>query len=180
MLTNGAVLGLETDILWKKQDRKHDFDYGVEHDATWAFMHSKPAESMTPKTIKEFRSSFKEKWTGATRVRLGFAKGKILPYIAGGITYSNIFTNARLLNGPIKNTTNFLLITNKATTMIGWTAGAGVDCALTNNLLLRLEYRYSNFGKKDLKYTGDKQQLFLYEFKHNIHDVRVGLSYKFY
>ncbi|WJW80365.1 outer membrane protein [Bartonella sp. TP] len=181
-LPNGAVFGIETDMMWKSEEGAHSFKHP--DDPTAAVIAAakaakrKAPRGMTEGSINEFHNSFKEKWTGATRVRLGFAKDKILPYIAGGIAYSNILTNATLISGP-DNGKKTLTIANKSTTMIGWTAGAGVDCALANNLLVRLEYRYSDFGKKSLKYSGENKQSFLYDFKHNTQDVRVGVAYKF-
>ncbi|MDN5248825.1 MAG: porin family protein [Alphaproteobacteria bacterium] len=176
---NGAVFGIETDMVWKNDEGSHSFKHPDDPTEDQIKKRSKLKDArITEGSINEFHNSFKEKWTGATRVRLGFAKGKILPYISGGIAYSNILTNATLISGP-DNGKKTLTIANKSTTMIGWTAGAGVDCALANNLLVRLEYRYSDFGKKSLKYSGENKQSFLYDFKHNTQDVRVGVAYKF-
>ncbi len=33
--------------------------------------------------------------------------------------------------------------------MTGWAAGAGVDYAATDNVIVRLEYRYTDYGHKD-------------------------------
>ena len=32
--------------------------------------------------------------------------------------------------------------------MVGWTAGAGVDVKVTDNVFVRGEYRYTDFGKE--------------------------------
>jgi len=56
----------------------------------------------------------------------------------------------------------------------GWTVGAGVDYAFTNNLFGRVEYRYNDFGKETyhtgpITSTGDVSE----------HVVKVGLGVKF-
>ena len=59
----------------------------------------------------------------------------------------------------------------------GWTVGAGVDYAFTNNVFGRIEYRYTNLGTlgfvnvpTNSADAGNKQP---------ISDVRVGMAYKF-
>ncbi|WP_208442595.1 outer membrane protein, partial [Bartonella raoultii] len=52
------------------------------------------------------------------------------------------------------------------------TLGAGVDFAMTDNVLLRAEYRYSDYGKK--KYFKDTAEL-----QYRTNDFRVGVAYKF-
>jgi outer membrane immunogenic protein len=60
----------------------------------------------------------------------------------------------------------------------GWTAGAGVEVALTQNLLVRAEYRYADFGRYRYNsvvtfpgLTGQQEPTFS--------TVRVGAAYKF-
>jgi outer membrane immunogenic protein len=59
----------------------------------------------------------------------------------------------------------------------GWTAGAGVDYAFTNDVFGRVEYRYSDLGTASfvnmLTNSGDAGN------KAPISDVRVGIAYKF-
>ena len=61
---------------------------------------------------------------------------------------------------------------------LGWTLGAGVEYALSNNWTARAEYRYTDFGTKTdtlaLTYPG-------FHAKNHYTDqaVRLGLSYKF-
>ena len=60
----------------------------------------------------------------------------------------------------------------------GWTAGAGVDYAATDNVIVRLEYRYTDYGRKD--FTADLDGLELgasNKFKTN--EIRLGVAYKF-
>lgn len=55
--------------------------------------------------------------------------------------------------------------------MIGYTLSSSVDFAVADNVILRAEYRYSDFGKKKFK---DKIEL-----KYKTNDLRIGVAYKF-
>ena len=56
----------------------------------------------------------------------------------------------------------------------GWTIGAGVERAFTNNMTARLEYRYTDLGEYDFsnQNTIDSSDV-------TIQSIRAGLSYKF-
>lgn len=65
----------------------------------------------------------------------------------------------------------------------GWTAGAGIEHMFTSHATIRLEYRYSDYGKE----TIDTSALFdlglgsSYKEKQNFdeHSIRIGVGYKF-
>ncbi len=56
--------------------------------------------------------------------------------------------------------------------MVDFTLGGGIDFAMTDHILLRAEYCYSDFGKKEFK----KDYLKL-GYKSN--DFRISIAYKF-
>ncbi|QND68088.1 porin family protein [Mesorhizobium loti] len=97
-------------------------------------------------------------WSGAARLRLGYAVDRFLPYIAGGVAF-----------GDIDISTN-TVAPSFGDTFTGWTIGAGLDYAMTDNLLLRAEYRYTDFGTESFT-IGDV------DLKTN--EVRFGIAYKF-
>lgn len=77
-------------------------------------------------------------WQGSLRGRLGFAADRALFYGTGGLAYANIsHTYNNLVAGSVETT---------SAVRTGWTAGAGVEVALTPNFLARVEYRYTDFG----------------------------------
>lgn len=60
--------------------------------------------------------------------------------------------------------------------MTGWNIGGGVDYSVTDNLILRAEYRYTDFGSKtfhDLWYEDEAK------IKLKTNDIRLGIAYKF-
>ncbi|MGY5810715.1 outer membrane protein [Rhizobium sp. LEGMi198b] len=77
-------------------------------------------------------------WTdidGSVRARLGYAFDRALIYATGGWEATRGFVDT-----GSKDTKTFN----------GWTVGAGVDYAFTNRVFGRLEYRYTDFGDKDI------------------------------
>ena len=106
----------------------------------------------------------KLRWSGAVRARVGYAIDRFLPYIAGGVAF-----------GDVKNSGSIRDIGfSESKTLTGWTAGAGIDYAATDNLIVRLEYRYTDYGDKDIDFGGLNVNQ---DFKTN--EVRLGVAYKF-
>ncbi|OPB29612.1 outer membrane protein [Bartonella sp. WD12.1] len=122
-------------------------------------------------TAKIYSNTLKQKWSGATRVRIGFAVDRIVPYIAGGVAYAQIQnTFLRSIEVETREVSSSSLSDTKM--MVGYTLGGGVDFAMADNVILRAEYRYSDFGKQ--KFAKDKLEL-----DYQTNDFRVGVAYKF-
>ncbi|AQX30735.1 outer membrane protein [Bartonella schoenbuchensis] len=120
---------------------------------------------------KVYSNTLKQKWSGATRVRIGFAVDRIVPYIAGGVAYAqlqNIFSRSIETEGHEISSSSL----SDKKIMVGYTLGGGVDFAMADNVILRAEYRYSDFGKQ--KFAKDKLEL-----DYQTNDFRVGVAYKF-
>jgi outer membrane immunogenic protein len=103
-------------------------------------------------------------WQGSIRARAGFAFDRALIYATGGFAFAGV-------SGGFSN----LAVDNGDDTVTGWTLGAGIEYAFTNNLTTRVEYRYTNYDLDQNTFAnvafGDSNMDF--------HTVRVGLSYKF-
>ena len=68
-------------------------------------------------------------------------------------------------------------ITSSVSSHSGWTAGAGVEYAFTNNWLARAEYRYTDLGTATFAdVTTNSRELGNHV---TINDIRVGIAYKF-
>lgn len=108
------------------------------------------------------------KWTGAIRGRLGYAIDRFMPYLAGGVAFAKYDVNLDHGDGYI----HF----KRSATLTGWTIGGGVEYAATDNLLLRAEYRYTDYGSErwDDDNWGNGMDL---DLKTN--DIRLGVAYKF-
>jgi opacity protein-like surface antigen len=125
---------------------------------------------------------------GSVTGRAGFATGpggRTLIYAKGGLAW---------MEDRIDITTNgFLPITGTTTTFEGlrwgWTAGAGIDRALTPAWSFRLEYDYAKFGDLSMATPQSATQQGLFgpyfltrgstgSFSQNAQTVKVGLNYK--
>jgi outer membrane immunogenic protein len=110
------------------------------------------------------------KWSGAARLRAGYAFDRTLPYIAAGVAAAKYEVTA-ISAGPGGE------VPFHDETHIGWTVGAGIEHAFTDKWLARVEYRYSDFGSQDLSLAAGLPTATHVDLQ--THDIRAGLSYKF-
>lgn len=105
-------------------------------------------------------------WAGNIRGRLGYAiTPTTLPFIVGGVAITDLrFTD---------NNAKVILETGK--TRVGWTLGAGVDQAFTNNLVGRVEYVYADYGQVIYDYGGGDY----YKLRFKSQTLRAALIWKF-
>ncbi|ACS50842.1 hemin binding protein D [Bartonella grahamii as4aup] len=177
-IDNGFIIGIDTDIMWSDKKGTKDINRPkksqteeASSEETNLTRDSHEEDSTIP--IEAVRHTLKQKWAGATRVKVGFAIERVMPYVSGGIAYTqlqNIFGLVADSNNRAVNFSDWLHDEKK--TMIGYTLGGGVDFAMTDNVIVRAEYRYSDFGKK--KFVHDK-----FEMGYKTNDFRVGVAYKF-
>jgi outer membrane immunogenic protein len=116
---------------------------------------------------------------GSIRGRVGIAFDRVLIYGTGGVAFGGF-------NGTFN--TNFPIFAgyyggydSVSTTRVGWTAGGGIEYAVTNNWSVRAEYRYTDFGRST--YYPINSFGFApgsYVNRHFTENrVQVGFSYKF-
>ena len=80
---------------------------------------------------------------GSLRARLGYAvTPEILLYGTGGLAAKN-----QKIDDSVTGV-------NDSKGMLGWTAGAGTDIKITDNVFGRVEYRYTDYGSKTFGDTG--------------------------
>jgi outer membrane immunogenic protein len=133
-----------------------------------------------------WQDASKVDWWGTARGRVGYAFGSFLPYATGGLAYGHVATNGSC------SATAWPYACNQSQgavsgTQIGWTAGAGVEYAVTRNLSFKAEYLYTDLGSANspnyyLDATfggptyspGDDMRTTT-----TFSTVRVGLNYKF-
>jgi outer membrane immunogenic protein len=103
-------------------------------------------------------------WFGSLSGKLGFALDRFLIYGTGGLAFGEIQTGQTAASSFTESQTYF-----------GWTAGAGIDYAVTDQIILGLQYRYYDFGEEDFTPAGfdDRDQ------DVDLHTVSAKASYKF-
>ena len=105
-------------------------------------------------------------WLGSTRGRVGYAWDRFLVFATGGWAY-----------GELEHYSNGGAGQSFTSTRSGWTVGGGLEYAIDNNWLVRVEYRYYDLGTyQNLAPTNG---LFPYEVSNTLNTVTAGFSYKF-
>jgi outer membrane immunogenic protein len=111
------------------------------------------------------------------RPRAGFAVDRTLFYVTGGyaagiLDYSETFTHLA---------TNSVEAGTVSSTRSGWSVGAGIEYAMTNNWTIKGEYLYVNLGSVSFATANNLFPTFTSAnnatLKENV--VRLGLNYKF-
>ncbi|MCV9909749.1 porin family protein [Brucella sp. HL-2] len=115
----------------------------------------------------------KLRWSGAVRARAGVAVDRFMPYIAGGVAFGSVKNSVSLTDGVDS------ISVSQSKTLTGWTIGGGVDYAATDNVILRLEYRYTDYGKKNFSAGNDDFGFDSVQNKFKTNEIRLGVAYKF-
>jgi outer membrane immunogenic protein len=103
--------------------------YGLEGDIDWSSVKGTgDATACAP-----IGCDFKNNWLGTARGRIGYAFERVLPYVTGGLAV-----------GDLKASTT---LGSSSETKAGWTAGAGVEVAVTGPLTAKIEYLHADLGK---------------------------------
>ena len=132
---------------------------GVETDLNWSDIDARRSAARLG-SVK-----YESEWAGATRGRVGFAFDRFLVYGAAGVAYAKREAKVRVVGvGSFKDDK----------TAVGWTVGGGVDAAVTENIIARVEYRYTDYGKDRLRFAGVGAKIDSDE-----HRIMGGLAYKF-
>jgi outer membrane immunogenic protein len=103
-------------------------------------------------------------WSGATRARIGYGMDRVMVYGAAGVAYGEqkVARRVGLVSG------------SDSKTAVGYTVGAGVEAAVTDNVTVRGEYRYNDYGSDKFRVGGGNVKTDLTENR-----VMGGVAYKF-
>jgi outer membrane immunogenic protein len=131
---------------------------GIEGDRTYTVLGT--ADTVSASSDINFQ--------GSLRARLGVAFDRALIYATGGVAFANI-----------ENTYSAFGVSRSFDDMQwGWTIGAGVEYAITNNLTARAEYRYTQYDNFNTRTDFIAANASVQQ-EPEFHTVRVGVSYKF-
>jgi outer membrane immunogenic protein len=98
---------------------------------------------------------------GSFRARMGYAWDNWMPYMTAGVAYARASTTNKafissyqreynsasvvISQGPTSYTPSFLQESNRSKFFFGYALGAGLDVAVTSNLILRAEVQHLRF-----------------------------------
>ena len=112
----------------------------------------------------------KRDWQASLRGRVGFALDRFMIYATGGAAFTDFNYH---LHDPATG-----LAESADRSKTGWTAGAGVNFAYTDHLILGAEYRYTDFGNVS---HAARAPLLGLTVRHEptTHALRASVAYKF-
>lgn len=137
---------------------------GIEGDLEWVGVKDSVTNAALGLTHRT-----KLDWQGSVRGRLGVAFDRVMVYATGGVAFADIKRNLYTFPGGVN------LLSN-SDTRAGWTIGGGIEYAVTNNVTMRGEYRYTDYGRNT---ASDAGLGIADNSKYHSHTIRAGLSYKF-
>lgn len=145
-MSNNIILGLEIDAAY------------AELEGSDIYSNGNPTET----------DSGQLNWSAAVRGRLGYAVDRFLPYIAAGVSFGDYDVQATSSDPMFEG--------SWSETYTGYTIGAGAEFALTDMIIFRSEYRFTDFGMERFSAPA----LFsVHDVDLSTHEVRFGVAAKF-
>ncbi len=160
---DGIVGGIYAGANWQMSNR---LVIGAESELNWSDV------SGTGTYIEDYALQYpgyfdmeaRLNWSGSTRLRLGYAIDRWMPYVTGGIAYAGYEIG---LHDEAEGEGN----------LYGYTLGGGVEYAVTNSFRARLSYLYTDYDDDGFSayYTGGNYGPLDIDFDN--HAMQVGISY---
>ena len=109
-------------------------------------------------------------WTSTITGRIGAAFDRLLVYGKGGLALADDDSTLTDLGGN-SSSTSFM--------RTGWTAGAGLEYALSDNWTAKVEYDYLGFGSEAMNFNTPLLGPVTSNASLNVQEVKAGLNFKF-
>jgi len=162
---SGALVGGTAGYNWQFGN----IVFGFESDLDWANM-----RGSTSCPAANFSCDSKVDAFGTTRARLGWAFDRLLVYGTGGMALARTaIQTVNLLGNPIAPSGT--PINGQSRWPLGWTAGAGLEWALTDSWSAKLEWLYAEFAKQAYGVDANQQV----DAQDHTNFVRAGVNYRF-
>jgi len=204
--SSGALGGVQLGYNWQFT---RNWVTGFETDFDWSGLKGSGSSSGTVVGafpglgLNPFTASVNEsvKWFGTARARLGYLPtDNLLIYGTGGFAYGRVDRSGSYVNTSgsafgilAVNGFSFFCATgatcfagSSSSVAAGWTAGGGLEYALSRNLSLKGEYLYVSLDSKSLTEAaqavitaGDKPSSFNANGRTSFNVARIGLNYRF-
>jgi high affinity Mn2+ porin len=160
--TTGLIGGFE--IGYNREFTNHVV-LGVEADASFTSPVDDPAVVPAP-----FNTTLD--YVGTVRGRIGYAFGRWMPFVTGGFAWGHTHIN---INQDPPTTGN--VISSPGHYQPGWTAGLGLEFAVSGNWTAKLEYDYVDLARQTYDLSGFALPSVNVEPRINL--AKIGLNYQF-
>lgn len=171
---DGGVLGVHVGYNLQRRD----WVFGIEADISGSNVDGDLVYDLAiaPGDVFTDSQTFELNYMATIRGRIGFDTGGMLLFVTGGWAVADVdttFTATNVGPGPLPDGT---IAGSVSTTHSGWVVGGGAEAWLREDLSLRVEYLYADFGEEvHTPVPGIPGE----PFDLDLHLVRAGLSYHF-
>jgi outer membrane immunogenic protein len=148
--TGPMVLGLEASFS------------GTDLSGSWTLID--PVLTALP--FAQYDVSHDVNWLAGATARLGFAQGRVMIYGLGGLVWGNDDTTF------VANFFDLTTVSMKdSVSRLGWTAGLGIEYAVSDRVSTRIEYSHTDFSGKEIFGGSDNVDV-------TFDAIKFGASYK--
>ncbi|WP_347710867.1 carbohydrate porin [Bradyrhizobium sp. CB1650] len=138
---------------------------GIEADATFPGPLDTPALG---RDAQPFNTTID--YVGTVRGRIGYAFGRLMPYVTGGFAWGHTHVD---INDPAGGD----IIARPGHYQTGWTAGLGLEYAVSGNWTAKAEYEYVDLSRRTYDLSGfDLNNV---NVEPRVHLFKLGLNYQF-
>ncbi len=128
---SGAVAGGTAGVNWQLGHAV----LGLEGDVDWSNLKGSATSAGCPAGCTTGND-----WLATVRGRAGYAFDRFLPYVTGGVAFGDVKASTPGFAGATQTST-------------GWTAGGGVELALTSNWTAKAEYLHVDLGNMNCGFS---------------------------
>jgi outer membrane immunogenic protein len=120
--------------------------FGIEADGDWQRLTQ--SVDVGP-VVPGDKLTFTSRWQASVRARVGYSADRTLVYATGGIAWTDMTAAATFVPVTAGGVGLPGTLNSDQQTLVGWTAGAGLEFAVWNNLIVGLEGRYTLYDGKN-------------------------------
>jgi outer membrane immunogenic protein len=163
---NGFVGGLTGGYNWQKGQ----FVFGLEGDVSYANIDGSVLKVPFVAPCGDEGCTAKIDWFGTGRARVGYAFDNFLPYATGGFAVGHVKGSADAGACALVSACGY------SDTRWGWSAGAGVEWAMNQQVSFKAEYLHVDLGRPSFSTSNPPNPS---TDRIDFDTVRIGLNYHF-
>ena len=122
-------------------------------------------------------------WFGTLRGRAGYAFGRFMPYVTGGLIWSNnkhgLGCDRAIAPGGLPGGCAASFDVSDSDLAFGWVAGFGAEYAFRDNWTIKAEYLYADIGTGKVSLVDPNWPNVQRDFDGHMNIIRAGINYKF-
>ncbi|MFO0993446.1 MAG: outer membrane beta-barrel protein [Hyphomicrobiales bacterium] len=120
----------------------------------------------------DFSSKGAIDWYSTVRLRTGYAIDNLLIFGTGGLALAGVDYKVHTVDDPSAS-----INLGDSYTATGWTAGAGVEWGFSANSSARIEYLFTDLGKKEIGSSFSDDSYF--KASPSFQSIRMGVDFRF-